>query len=155
MKKYSPISFFKTGLLYMLVLTFLGALGCAGVGSNIPPERREPLVEGENNQGNFSYGSLTVDYSYTVTGSNMITGGSNMILAGKASYMGGVDSLDVRILFLDSTGVVLQQKMIYSSGYRSGNAKGSNRVFQKTLVVPPGSSAITFTSSVTDRSSHR
>ncbi|OEU49370.1 MAG: hypothetical protein BA866_13465 [Desulfobulbaceae bacterium S5133MH15] len=155
MKKYPTISFFKTSLLYMLVLTFLGALGCAGVGSNIPPERREPLVEGENNPGNFSYGPLTVDYSYTVTGSNMVVGGSNMILAGKASYQGGADSLDVRILFLDATGVILQQKIIYSSGYRSGNTKGSNRVFQKTLNVPPGSAAITFTYSATDRSSQR
>ncbi len=155
MKKYSTISFFKTSLLYMLVLTFLGALGCAGVGSNIPPERREPLVEGENNQGSFSYGPLTVDYSYTVTGSNMVVGGSNMILAGKASYQGGTDSLDVRILFLDATGIVLQQKIIYSSGFRSGNGKGSARVFQKTLSVPPGSAAISFSFSATDRSSHR
>ena len=85
----------------------------------------------------------------------MVVGGSNMILAGKASYQGGADSLDVRILFLDATGVILQQKIIYSSGYRSGNTKGSNRVFQKTLDVPPGSAAITFTYSATDRSSQR
>ncbi len=155
MKKYSTISFFKTSLLYVLVLTCLSALGCAGVGSNIPPERREPLIEGENNQGNFSYGPLTVDYSYTVTGSNMVVGGSNMILAGKASYQGGAGSLDVRIMFLDATGLVLQQKIIYSSGYRTGNAKRSDRVFQKTLSVPAGSAAITFTYSATERSGQR
>ncbi len=155
MKKYSTISCFKTSLLYILVLTCLSALGCTGVGSNIPPERRTPLIEGENNQGNFSYGQLSLEYSYTVTGSNMIMGGSNMILAGKAAYLGGADSLDIRILFLDATGIVLQQKIIYSSGFRSGNGKGSDRVFQKTLSVPPGSAAITFTFSATDRSSHR
>lgn len=139
----------------MLILSCLTVLGCAGVGSNIPPERRTPLIEGENNQGNFSYGQLSLDYSYTVTGSNMIAGGSNMILAGKAAYLGGADSLDIRILFLDATGIVLQQKIIYSSGFRSGNGKGSGRVFQKTLSVPPRSAAITFTFSATDRSGHR
>lgn len=155
MKKYSTILFFKTSLLYMLVLTFLGALGCVGVGSNIPPERREPLVEGGNNQGNFSYGPLTVDYSYTVTGSNMVVGGSNMTLAGKAYYQASAGSLDVRILFLDATGIVLEQKIVYSSGYRTGTAKRSDRVFQKTLSVPPGSAGITFTYSATERSGRR
>ncbi|MBW1636347.1 MAG: hypothetical protein JRJ68_08745 [Deltaproteobacteria bacterium] len=155
MKKYSAMPFIKTSLSLLLILTFLNISGCAGTGSNVPPEKRVDLIQAENNQGLFKSPPFSLEYSYTLTGSSMISGSSNMILAGRAFYGGGADSLDIRILFLDSAGTVLQKKMIYSSGFRSDDARGSKHVFQKTLNVPPGSASISFTYSAIDRSSHR
>lgn len=120
MERYSAVSFIKAGILYLLVLICLGASGCAGVGTTVPQERKIPLVETENSQGNFSYGSLTLEYSYSLAG-------NNMMLTGNASYQGGFDSLDIRILFLDAAGTVLQQELIYSSGYRTGRGRVSDR----------------------------
>ena len=155
MRNYMTVSFVNTGMLWLLLLVFLGVSGCAGVTSTIPRERWVPLTEAENNQGDFSYDSLTVKYSYSLTGNSLISGGSNMILAGKVSYRGGFDSLDINILFLDAGGTVLQQKFIYSSGYRDRSEKVSNLDVQKTFVVPAGSAAITFTYSVMERSGGR
>ncbi len=148
MERYSAVPFIKTAILYLLVLFCFGASGCAGVGSTVPLERRLPLIEAENSQGDFSYGGLKVEYSYSLAG-------SNMILDGVASYDRGYDSLDIRILFLDATGTVLQQKFIYSSGYRTGGKRRSGIDFQKTFVVPAGSVAITFSSFAQDRSGQR
>lgn len=144
MKRYSTVPFVRSVLLFMVVLTSLGVLGCAGIVSSIPPERRISLVEAENNQGTFSSGALTLEYNYALTGGNLVMGGSNMILAGKATYSNRFDSLDIYVAFLDTAGTVLQQKSIYSSGYRSDEGKVSGRAFQKTLEVPAGSEAITF-----------
>jgi len=155
MRKYTNVSFVNTGMLCILFLVFLGVSGCAGVGTTIPQERLISLKEAENNQGNFGYGPLTVKYSYSLTGSSLISGGSNMILAGNVSYRGGFDSLDIRILFLDAGGTVLQQKFIYSSGYRDRSEKVSNLDVQKTFAVPAGSAAITFTYSVEERTGGR
>jgi hypothetical protein len=152
MKECATVSFIRSGLLYILVLTCLGVLGCAGVVSSIPPERRISLVEAENNQGNFSYGSLTLQYNYALTGGNMVIGGSNMMLAGKATYTDRFDSLDIYVVFLDAAGTVLQRKFIYSSGYRTDDGRVSDRAFQETLEVPAGSKAITFTYSEIARS---
>jgi len=145
MEKYSTVSCIRNGVLYLLVLLYFSVSGCAGVGSTVSSERMIPLIEAEKNQGDFSYGSLTLEYSFSLTGGSLVSGGSNMILAGKATYQGRFDSLDIRILFLDSAGTVLQQKFIYSSGYRTGDDRISNSIFQKTFAVPAGSSAITFT----------
>jgi hypothetical protein len=152
MKECATVSFIRSGLLYILVLTCLGVLGCAGVVSSIPPERRISLVEAENNQGNFSYGSLTLQYNYALTGGNLVMGGSNMMLAGKATYTDRFDSLDIYVVFLDAAGTVLQRKFIYSSGYRTDDGRVSDRAFQETLEVPAGSEAITFTYSEIARS---
>ena len=147
MERYSAVPFIKTAILYLLVLFCFGASGCAGVGSTVPLERRLPLIEAENSQGDFSYGGLKVKYSYSLAG-------SNMILDGVASYDRGYDSLDIRILFLDATGTVLQQEFVYSSGFRTSGKRRSGD-FQKTFAVPAGSVAITFSSYAQDRSSQR
>jgi len=152
MKEYSTVSFIRSGLLYMLIMVSFGVLGCAGVVSNIPPERRISLVEAENNQGSFSYGSLTLQYNYALTGGSLVMGVSKMMLAGKVTYRDRFDSLDIYVVFLDAAGTVLQKKFIYSSGYRTDEARVSDLAFQKTLEVPAGSEAITFTYSEIARS---
>ena len=148
MKKHSTASSISTFIIYLLVLISFSVSGCAGVGSTVPLERRLPLVETANGQGNFSYGGLKVEYSYSLSG-------SDMIMDGVASYNHGYDSLDIRISFLDATGTVLKQEFIYSSGYRSGDKRRSGIDFQKTFAMPAGSVAITFSSFAQDRSSRR
>ena len=153
--KKPTILLIKTTVSYLFILTCFAILGCVGVGSTIPLDKRINLVEGKSNEGNFSDGALALKYSYSLAGSNMVLGGNNMILAGKISYRGGFDSLNISIAFLDAAGTVLQQKPLYSSGYRTGRKKGSDRVFQKTFAVPAGSAAITFNYSAQDRSGHQ
>jgi hypothetical protein len=154
MKNYSIVSSINAVFLYIFVLLCFTISGCAGVGSTIPQERRVSLTETENNQGNLKYGSLSVKYSYSLVGGNLISAGGNMILAGKISYRDRFDSLDVRILFLDAAGTVLQKEFVYSSGYRTRD-KSSNSAFQKTFTVPAGSVAMTFTYSAQDHTGHR
>lgn len=155
MRKYTTPFFINSGIFCILLLVYLGVSGCAGVNTTIPQERWVPLTETENNQGDFGYGPLTVKYSYSLTGGSLVSGGSNMILAGKVSYRGGFDSLDILILFLDAGGTVLQQKFIYTSGYRDRTEKVSNLDIQKTFAVPAGAAAITFTYSVMERTGGR
>lgn len=155
MRKNENVLFVNSGILCLLLVVYLGISGCAGVNSTIPQERWIPLAEAENNQGNFGYGSLSVKYSYSLTGGSLISGGSNMILAGKVSYRGGFDSLDISIQFLDAGGTVLGQTFIYSSGYRDRSEKVSNLDIQKTFAVPAGSTAITFNYSVMEKTGGR
>ncbi len=155
MEKYLTVSSIRSTILFLFILLCFGFSGCAGVGSTVPQERRIPLNKAENYQGNFNYGPLTLDFSYSLTGGSLISGGSNMILAGKASYKGAFDSLDIRLSFLDATGAILQNKFIYSSGFRTGTSKVSGQPFQKTFVVPANSDAITFNYSVEERTGNR
>ncbi len=148
MKRYSTVLSNKTCILYLLILISLTVSGCAGVGSTVPQERRLPLIETKNGQGDFNYGGLTVKYNYSLAG-------SNMVLDGVASYQRGFDSLDIHVLFLDAAGTVLQRKFIYSSGYRTGVNRASAIDFKKNFAVPAGSAAITFSAFAQDRSGHR
>ncbi|MCP4342452.1 MAG: hypothetical protein GY799_27130 [Desulfobulbaceae bacterium] len=135
-------------ILSLLILIFLGAFGCSGVGRVVPHDHRLPFNEQDNSQGNFSHGGLKVVYSYSLAG-------GSMTMDGQVDYRRSVDSLDVRLLFLDASGVVLQQKIVYSSGYRVGRSKKSDRTFHETMVVPPGVAGLSFSYSAQPRSSHK
>lgn len=148
MKKYLVVSMLKPTVLYLFILIFLFLSGCAGMMPPIPDERKIPLAQEDTIKGDFEYGSLVLTYSYFLTG-------SSIILNGKIDYRDSFDSLDVRVLFLDSAGTVLQRKFIYTSGYRTGTSRVSDYTFQETFVVPVGSIAMTFNSSMQERSGHR
>lgn len=148
MKILLHVSTGKNVVLYLLILISFGLLGCAGVGRVVSVENRILLGEKEISQGNFSHGGLTVEYRYRLAG-------GNMTLDGQVYYLGDVDSLDVRILFLDAAGTVLQQKIVYSAGYRVSRSSRTERTFQETLVVPTGATGISFSHSVQPRRSYR
>ena len=78
-----------------------------------------------------------------------------MTIDGQVDYRRRVDSLDVRLLFLDASGTVLQQKIVYSSGYRVDSSRKSDRSFHETMVVPPGVDGLSFSYSAQPRSSRR
>lgn len=148
LKKYLPVSPNKTLISYLLILICFGIFGCAGVKSTIPQERRISLTEVRNNQGDFAHGPLKLKYNFSLTE-------SNMTVTGKISYRNGFDSLDIYILPLDIKGTSLQQKSIYSSGYRAETDRISNRPFETSFPVPAETVAITFTYSVQERSGRR
>lgn len=148
MKKYFVVSTVNPKALYLLILVILFLSGCAGMLPAIPGERQIALTQGDTIKGDYKYGWLILDYNYSLT-HNSIT------LTGKVTYQDRFDSLDVRVLFLDSGGKVLQRKFIYSSGYRTGSGTVSDYAFHDTFDVPVGSKAITFTSSVRERSGYK
>jgi hypothetical protein len=137
MKKILHASIGKTAVLSLLLLISLGLAGCAGVGRVVPADDRILFGEKGTGQGSYSRGGLTVTYSYRLTD-------GKIILDGQAHYIWAVESLDVRLLFLDAAGTVLQRKLVYSSGYRVARSWMTERTFQKTMVVPSGAVGISF-----------
>ena len=148
MKKIPHVTVGKNVVLSLLVLIFLNLLGCSGVGRVIPVDHRLPFSQEDNSQGSFSHGGLTVEYSYRLAG-------VNMTINGQVSYRRSFDSLDVRLLFLDASGTVLQQHLVYSSGYRVSDSRKTDRTFKETLAVPPGAAGLSFSYSAQPRRSHK
>ncbi len=138
----------KKVVLALLLLMIFGLVGCAGVGRLVPADDRILLDEKGVGQGSFRQDSLTVVYSYRLTEGNLTVGGD-------VDYTWAVDSLDVRLLFLDAAGTVLQKKIVYSSGYRVADSRKTERTFQQTLAVPSGAVGISFDYSAQPRRSYR
>jgi len=136
----------KNVFLFLLVLMSLSFIGCSMVGRVIPDDKRILLSDQEKGGGTFHDGGCTVEYSYRLTG-------DSMIIQGQAYYRRSVDLLDVRAMLLDTSGTVLDEKLVYASGYRESRGRGIDRSFKETLIVPPGSTGITFSCSVQERSS--
>ncbi len=131
MNEKSIIHRMKKTLYSAIILVSLGLFGCATVGSVVPIEKRVELSETRIIEDIFKSNGLTVEYSYTLSD-------GTMFLTCRAALKFKVDAFDVRLLFLDAQGTVLQQKVVYSSKQRSG---------EKSLDVPPGTASISFTHS--------
>lgn len=137
MKNCMRVFIEKIFILCLLAVVSFALSSCGYMGPVVSADKRVLFSEHTNSQGNFSDGDLTINYNYSLTG-------GKLHLAGDIAYRGSVDSLDVRLLFLDPTGSVMQQKIIYSSGYRVYTDWGVDRNFQAHLVVPPGATGISF-----------
>ncbi|MGB3211012.1 MAG: hypothetical protein WBB19_09940 [Desulforhopalus sp.] len=146
MKNCLYLSRKKTAVLVLLVLVAFGFSGCAWRGTVVPVEDRIVFSEQEKRQGEFRAGRLAVDYRYSLAG-------SNMTLDGQIYYRGSVDSLDVRVLFLDTAGTILSRTIVYSSGYRLSSSWMSDRIIETTMAVPSGAAGISFSYSARARSS--
>ena len=99
------------------------------VGSVVPVEKRVELLQTGTIQDIFKSNGLVVDYRYTLRD-------GSMLLSCSAALNFQVNSFDVRLLFLDAQGTVLQQKVVYSSKLQND---------QKSMNVPPGTGSISFT----------
>ncbi len=146
MKMRSLLSLAQSMVLCTVVLVFFS--GCAVVGLTIPDEKRITLVYNQQVNGNFKDDPLTVDYSYSLAR-------NKIVMSGYANYTNRMDSLDVRVLFLDVAGIVLKQVVVYSSGYRMDVDRRSNLEFAKTIDLPVGVVGISFATSGQPRRSHR
>lgn len=131
-------------ILGLLVLFGFGFLGCSTIGTVIPQERRITLANTQDGASTFKEGSLSVNYSYSLSS-------TDMNISGNVSYMGGADSLDIRVVFLDSQGAVVDQKLIYATAYRDTRGNTKDRSFEKSLEVPAGVVSFSFTYSAQDR----
>jgi len=116
------------------------------VGRVIPADKRIMLSDQDKGGGTFHDGGCSVEYSYRLAG-------DKMMMQGQVSYRRSIDSLDLRAMFLDTSGTVMDQKLVYSSGYRESRSRDADRSFKETLVVPSGSTGMTFSCSVQERSS--
>lgn len=148
MEKHKIISTRKAVILFFVMLVNFGLFGCAGMERIVPADNRILFTEKASSQGVFSHGGLTVAYSYRVEG-------DKLALEGKVNYLGGVDSLNVYLLFIDAAGTVLQRKIVYYSGYRLSRYWISDRLFRETLAVPPDAVGISFNYSAQPRSNQQ
>ncbi len=150
MKTILPVSIGKTTIvgLFLLILLSGGLLGCSGIGRVVPVDDRISFGGNTTGQGRFSQGNLTVDYRYRLVG-------GEMNLEGQVEYSFPVDLLDLRLLFLDPAGKVVQEKLVYSTGYRLSRSWITAHAFQETLAVPTGATGISFSYTAQHRSSQK
>ena len=128
MNKDSLIQNTVSTLYSTLFIAFLCLLGCASLGGRVPAENRIALSETKQVDDTFKAEGLTVKYSYLLRE-------NSMSITCNATLRFRVKSYDVRILFLDAQGTILQQKIVYSSGQRT---------VKTFLDVPPGAVSISF-----------
>lgn len=136
----------QTYVAAQLMLICLIFSGCASMMEQVVPiDQRIMLTRQEGDRGSFVSGQLTVTYNYSITG-------NNLAMKGLVSHRGRVDSLDVRVLFFDGTGQIIDRRLVYSTGFRSDAAReGGDRSFQKSLTVPPGATGFSFSYSSKER----
>jgi hypothetical protein len=140
MDKFKEPSAKKTALHFVLLLVCLGLSACTYVGRTVPADNRILFSRLETGQGVFQQGVLTINYNYALIG-------GNVSVSGQVIYRSPVGSLDVYLLFINGTGTVVQQKLLYSSGYRVSRYWAGG-YFDKTFTVPPGATAISFNHSI-------
>ncbi len=129
-------------------ICILAQAGCSVVGKTVSVDKRIMLSETQDGKGEFKSGQLTVNYNYRLQG-NILD------LQGEIYFNWGADSLDVRVLMLDSSGTVLDQKIAYSSGFRTMERSHKAKKFDAKVSAPSGTSGISFDYSSKDRSSRR
>ena len=142
------IFFFRAWpLRIVFILVVLFAADCAGKHHMAPESERVQLFAGNERSEVYSKGPLDVDYRYHYSG-------GTFTVSGVVAYSQSVDSLDVRIVFLDSSGFILGKKLVYSSGYRTlASREDTTRTFRTRCEVPTGAAGFMFTGSSVARAS--
>jgi len=126
----------------------LGACQTTGMmlsAAPVAPENRITLQPDGPHQGEADTGELVVAYAYRLgPESNQeihVKGGIR-----SAKFRG--DAVNIYLNFLDNAGNVLDQKILYASGYRRDVLVRRPSTFDTTLPLPPGTAAIAFSSYV-------
>ena len=142
MKKFLDVSTGKVAVLLLLTIISFELLGCTMVGKVIPVQNRILFSDNGVNHGTYKDGELTLDYNYHQVG-------RKMTLDGEVTSVWEFDSIDVSLLFFDASGTVLQETIVYNSGYREETPSSStDSTFKTVLVVPRGAVGMSF--SMTD-----
>ncbi|MGW8194764.1 MAG: hypothetical protein ACWGOX_10915 [Desulforhopalus sp.] len=131
----------------LLSLTFSG---CASLmDKTVPVDKRISLTRQEGGKGSFTSGKLTLLYNYRIAG-------DEMTINGTVSFPHRVDFLNVRLLFLDGAGQVMESRLVYTSGYRTQTImeKGAQQ-FRHSLKVPPEASGFSFSYSSQERTGRK
>lgn len=127
---------------------FLFFTGCSMKNVPIAEAKRVALSSKTEIAEVYKSGPLTVTYEYQ-------NAGEKLTISGSVEFRQSVDSLDVRIVFLDAAGLVLGKKIVYSSGFRSFASTNSTRTFRTNLEMPAGAVGFSFTESSVVKASHR
>lgn len=138
----------RAPLVVCITLVMVFFAGCAMKSRPVTEGKRLPLQEKTTAVQRFKSGPLTVQYEYQRSG-------DTLTMYGSIGFRQSVDSLDVRILFLDAHGLVLDKKLVYSSGFRSLAARDSNRTFRRNLDVVAGTVSFSFEETSRPRTSTR
>lgn len=134
-----------------------GLIACQHGGSSwaagpIAPERRIPLHPGGPHQGESDTGDLIVGFVYQLgpgpDHTIHVKGGVR-----KMTFRG--DSLNIYLNFLDGSGSVIAKKVLFASGTRRDVFFRRPSAFDTTLPLPPGTTAIAFSSYVKPSSGRR
>ena len=142
---YNRIFYFPA-LLFFVALAFSA---CTIIGSTVPLEKQIALQPDNSIQGFYKSAFLDVQYTYSVNN-------AELTISGNTRFKGmDAGSLDVRLLLLDSQGTIIQQKLVYSSGYRTTTGRRKNPSFETKLALPDGVTSISFTYSSQPRNGTR
>jgi hypothetical protein len=151
LKKRKILKSSRHKLLIFIILSVVFQSGCVGPGQmTVPPEKRIPLVKNTPQEGSWESYDVALKYKYVEQ-----TGVIQLNVSGRAKR--GYDQLVVWMKLVDEEGKVLETKNIYNSGYRAGSKRGKPHkgTIEKTLEIPPGTTAIAFQSSLTPRRPRR
>jgi hypothetical protein len=107
----------------------------------VPPERRIPLVKDTPQQGSWESSDVALQYQYVEQ-----NGAIQLSITGNAKR--GYDQLIVWVNLVDAQGKILETKNIFNSGYRTERSYGKPQkgTIEKTLEIPPGTTAMAFES---------
>jgi hypothetical protein len=142
---------FKRICVILSILWVAFQFSCVGPGQmTVPPERRIPLVKDTPQQGSWESSDVALQYQYVEQ-----NGAIQLSITGQAKR--GYDQLVVWVNLVDAQGKILETKSIFNSGYRTERSYGKPQkgTIEKTLEIPPGSTAIAFESMLKTRRSRR
>lgn len=152
MKSKQVIHPLLAGLMTVAFLTaFLSACQSMGTAA-IPPDQRIALQPAGPHQGQADTGDLVIGYTYEL---GAAPDRQIHMAGGVQSARQRWDIAKINLLFLDDTGRTLGREVLFASGYRNlGNFKRPP-VFDATLPLPLGTTAIAFSSFVQADPGHR
>lgn len=140
------IAQYKLSNFLVLIMSMLLLTACfSGI---IPPEARVALDPAGTATGIYKRGPLSVGYSYK-------NRQETLQISGDIDFQYSVDSLNVRLEFLDQEGKVIGRHLVYSSGYRTSGMGTTGRSFNTVVKIPDGTTAFTFSSSEKQRTGRR
>lgn len=122
-------------LLLVSIGLFLFLASCAGLNRTVSPEQQIPLIRGERQHGTFTQGWESLSYEY-------VSEGESITLQGEVHSSRSINSIKVRLLFLNQQDTIIGGQFIYHSPYRTHRWRQSG--FQQTVTMPKGTENISF-----------
>ena len=127
------------GMIAIVLCSQFLLFGCTG--ATIREDLRIPLVSNQPYEGVSKTGHYILEYRFTFHPKATDETGS-MEFTGNLKPTRPLETLSIRMQFLDSEGKVIDMQPIYGSGFRAGAGKAT---IQKRFETPPGTVAIAFT----------
>jgi hypothetical protein len=126
-------------MLVLLLCSQFLLFGCSGV--TISEDRRIPLMANRPYKGASKTAHYNLEYSFTFHHKAADETG-RMEFTGHLKPTRPLETLSIRLQFLDAEGKIIDTEPIYGSGFRGGAGKAT---IQKHFKTPPGAAAIAFT----------